>query len=42
MNQMIIKSELNIKFDFTELGTPQQNGKVEGAFQPYLGKQDPC
>jgi transposase InsO family protein len=29
---MIIKSEFNIKFDFTAPGTPQENGKVERAF----------
>jgi hypothetical protein len=35
---MIIKPELNIKFEFTAPGTPQQNGKVERAFATLLGK----
>jgi transposase InsO family protein len=35
---MIIKSELNIKFEFTAPGTPQQNGKVERAFATLFGK----
>jgi hypothetical protein len=37
-HQMIIKSECNIKFEFTAPGTPQQNGKVERAFATLFGK----
>jgi transposase InsO family protein len=35
---MIIKSEFNIKFEFTAPGTPQQIGKVERAFPTLFGK----
>jgi transposase InsO family protein len=37
-HQMITKSELNIKFEFTAPGTPQQNGKVERAFATLFAK----
>jgi transposase InsO family protein len=37
-HQMIIKSEFNIKFEFTAPGTPQQYGKVERAFATLFGK----
>jgi transposase InsO family protein len=32
------KSEINIKFEFTAPGTPQQNGKVEQIFATLYGK----
>jgi hypothetical protein len=35
---MITKSELNIKFEFTAPGTPQQHGKVECAFASLFDK----
>jgi transposase InsO family protein len=38
---MIIKSELNIKFEFAAPGTPQQNGKMERAFETLFGKTRP-
>jgi hypothetical protein len=37
-HQLIIKSEVNIKFEFTALGTPQKNDKVECAFATHFGK----
>jgi hypothetical protein len=37
-HKIIIKSEFNIKFEFTATGTPQQNGKVECAFATLFGK----
>jgi hypothetical protein len=35
---MIMKSELNIKFEFTATGTPQQNGKVVSDYATHIGK----
>jgi hypothetical protein len=35
---MIIKSEINIKFEFTAPGTTQQNSKLEQAFATLFGK----
>jgi transposase InsO family protein len=35
---MIIKSELNVKFEISAPGTPQQNGTVERAFATLFGK----
>jgi hypothetical protein len=34
--QMIIKSEFNIKFEFTAPGTSQQNGEWSAPLQQYL------
>jgi transposase InsO family protein len=36
---MIINSEINIMFEFTAPGTPQQNGLVERAFATLFGNK---
>jgi hypothetical protein len=36
-HHLILKSEFNIKFEFTAPGNPQQNGKVQG-FATFFGK----